>query len=287
MTPKYRLSTKDLVTIALLSAVGGAMSTYVGYLGNLVNHIVGVPFGAGQFMAGLHVLWIMLVVGITRKKGTGTATGVLKGFVELFMGGTHGIVIVVVSAIQGLLVDLLLLSDKSKEDMNIYRYSLAGAAASASNVLVFQAFFFSGVPFMFIAMICMLAAASGIIFAGWLSIEMLQTLEYAGLVQGKTVRFVDTPEAKDMPTDSIAREKRRTRLAAAVVAIFLTVFTIGAVYYFAFVFQKGPSEYVSIEGEVANPYRMVYDDFAEYEVTINAELIGSVTHATTPGYHSE
>ncbi|MCJ2532418.1 MAG: ECF transporter S component, partial [Candidatus Thermoplasmatota archaeon] len=97
VTKRLMLSTKDLVTIALLSALGGVLSTYVGYLGNLMNHIVGVPFGAGQFMAGLHVLWIILAIGITKKKGAGTVTGALKGVVELFTGSTHGIVIVVVS----------------------------------------------------------------------------------------------------------------------------------------------------------------------------------------------
>ncbi|MCJ7607217.1 MAG: ECF transporter S component, partial [Thermoplasmata archaeon] len=93
---RYYFTTKDLVTIALLSALGGVLSTYIGYLGNLVNHIFGVPFGAGQFMAGLHVIWIMLALAITAKKGAATTTGILKGVVELFMGGTHGIVIIVV-----------------------------------------------------------------------------------------------------------------------------------------------------------------------------------------------
>jgi len=66
-SPRYYLTTKDLVTIALLSALGGVLSTYIGYLGNLINHMLGVPFGAGQFLAGMHVLWIVLAVGITRK----------------------------------------------------------------------------------------------------------------------------------------------------------------------------------------------------------------------------
>ena len=50
MTAKkqYHLSTKNLVTIALLASLGGALSTYIGYLGNLMNRLVGVPFGAGQ-----------------------------------------------------------------------------------------------------------------------------------------------------------------------------------------------------------------------------------------------
>ena len=51
----YYFSTRDLALIAIVSAAGGVLSTYVGYLGNLMNRAFGVPFGAGQWMAGLHV----------------------------------------------------------------------------------------------------------------------------------------------------------------------------------------------------------------------------------------
>jgi len=37
------ISTRDIVTIAILSALGGALSTFVGYLGNLINLTLGVP----------------------------------------------------------------------------------------------------------------------------------------------------------------------------------------------------------------------------------------------------
>lgn len=50
-----RFSNRDLLVIAVLSGIGGVMSTYIGYLGNLLNNLLGVPFGAGQFVAGLHV----------------------------------------------------------------------------------------------------------------------------------------------------------------------------------------------------------------------------------------
>ena len=48
-------ATRDLLIMAVLSGIGGVLSTYVGYLGNLLNRLFGVPFGAGQFVAGLHV----------------------------------------------------------------------------------------------------------------------------------------------------------------------------------------------------------------------------------------
>ena len=41
----YYYETSDLVIIALFSGLGGILSTFVGYLGNLVNSFLGIPFG--------------------------------------------------------------------------------------------------------------------------------------------------------------------------------------------------------------------------------------------------
>lgn len=281
--PRIHLTTKDLVTIALLSALGGALSTYIGYLGNLVNHIVGVPFGAGQFLAGLHVLWIMLALGITRKKGAATATGLLKGIVELFMGSTHGIVIVVVSAAQGLIPDLVLFSDKAKAQRGPISYALAGGLSATSNVLVFQVFFFSGVPVILIVLLCMLAFASGMIFAGWLSIEMLESLDLSGVVPSKKGTYVDTPEEYDKAFSARKAEKTKRTAAMAAVVAFLIVFAAGGVYYFTFIYSTGGSA-VQITGAVSDSYDFLYSDYRDREVMLNAELNGSVTHIGPRNY---
>ena len=76
---RYYLSNRDLLVIAILSGIGGVMSTYVGYLGNLLNRIFGVPFGAGQFVSGLHIFWFILIAGLVRRPGAATAAGLLKG----------------------------------------------------------------------------------------------------------------------------------------------------------------------------------------------------------------
>ncbi|MEW5748330.1 MAG: ECF transporter S component [Candidatus Thermoplasmatota archaeon] len=281
---KYHFTTKDLVTIALLSALGGVLSTYIGYLGNMVNHIIGVPFGAGQFMAGLHVIWIMLALGITRKKGAATATGLLKGVIELFMGSTHGIVIVAVSLVQGLIPDLILFRDKAKEDRSPTLYAVAGGLSSASNVVVFYTFFLAGVPAVLIAMLCMLAAASGIIFGGWLVLEMLESLEFSGMVLGKRRIVVDDPSVEESAWTDRKAAKRRARAAAAVMAVFLAAFTVGAVYYYAVVYDVTEAGTAEVTGLVEEPYTFRYTDFEEFEVVVNAELIGSVTHVDPRDY---
>ncbi len=275
---RYYFTTKDLVTIAVLSALGGVLSTYIGYLGNMVNHIVGVPFGAGQFMAGLHVIWIMLVLGITRKKGAATTTGILKGVIELFLGGTHGIVIVVVSLVQGLIPDLVLFRDGDKAARNPTMYAIAGGLASASNVIIFQAFFFSGVPVFLIGLLCMLAAASGIIFGGWLVLEMMESLELSGMILGRRRVVVDDPSVHESEWDGIRVNRRKAIGAIAVMAVFLSAFTVGAVYYFAFVYSMTEEGTAEVSGAVVDPYTFRYSDFEDSEVVITAELVGSVTY---------
>ncbi len=273
MDREHFLSTKDLVTIALLSALGGGLSVYVGYLGNLINRMVGVPFGAGQFMAGLHVIWIVLAAGITRKKGVGTATGLLKGFVELFMGGTHGVVIVVVSLVQGVIVDLVLFSDEAKEDRELIPYSIAGGASAASNVFVFQVLFFSGVPIILILMLGMLAFGSGMIFGGYISIQLMESLKHGGLIH--------EPKEKD---ESEGRPRYIKYTSVAVSVVFLIAFTVGGVHYFNNVYSTPGSEEVHIEGKVNNEYDFVYEDYEQHEKVVSAELIGSVTHVPEKNY---
>lgn len=281
---KHYFTTKDLVTIALLSALGGVLSTYIGYLGNMVNHIIGVPFGAGQFMAGLHVIWIMLALGITRKKGSATATGILKGIIELFLGGTHGVVIVVVSLFQGLIPDLVLFSDKTKADRSPTLYATAGGLSSASNVVIFYVFFLSGVPVVLLSMLFMLAAASGVIFGGWLVLEMLESLEFSGMVLGKRRIIVDDPGLQQSAWTNLRANKRKVLGAMVAAILFLSAFTVGAVYYFMFVYETAEEGTAEVTGAVAEPYTFIYSDFEDLEVVITAELIGSVTYVEPRDY---
>jgi len=138
ISKKYYFSTKDLVTIAILSALGGVLSTYIGYLGNLINRLFGVPFGAGQFMAGLHMFWIVFAIGMLNKKGTGTFVGILKGLVEFLSGGKLGLFAIVLTGIQGLLADISFLPFKKDSSTG---YIIAGGISTAANVFIFQLFF--------------------------------------------------------------------------------------------------------------------------------------------------
>jgi ABC-type thiamin/hydroxymethylpyrimidine transport system permease subunit len=270
---RYYFSTRDLVLIAAVSAAGGVLSTYVGYLGNLLNSAFGVPFGAGQFMAGLHVFWFVLARAIVGRTGAGALAGVLKGLVELFTGSTHGLPIVLVSAVEGVLVDLLSLPFARPP---VTAMCLAGAVSSASNVLVFQTMYFSGVSWGYVGLMVLFAAISGAVFGGYFTAGVLGVVETAGLL-----RPTDRSDAGSGP----GRRPRPRVGRLAVTLIMAAALVGGAVYYYTQVFEPLPDgPKCSIEGKVARAYEYTPAGFGDEAVTVCAELVGQVTYVPEADY---
>ena len=272
------ISTKDIVTIAILASLGGALSTFVGYLGNLINLALGVPFGAGQFMAGLHVFWLVLIRVIVPKRGVGTAGGLLKGMIEMFTGSTHGIVIVIVSLVQGLIVDIGASTAGSNDDLNgnsRFIWWIGAGFSAAANVIVLQIFYFTGAPFLYIFVISVLAFCSGIIFAGYFAWETLEFLNDAGMISGfHSIKPI-------IPNHNPRRIASRNLPAIA----FVLFLTIGTLYYTTNVAHVFADPYTcEVRGFVDNPFKFTLNDFQSEEVTIKAELIGAYTHLPPANY---
>ncbi len=230
---RYYFSTRDLLMIAALAALGGVTSTYVNAVGDLFQSVLGFA-GTTQWAAGLHVLWLVLAVGLTGKQGSGTVTGVLKGGVELLSGNTHGLLVLLVDIVAGLLVDLGFLPFRHKD--SLAPYCLAGGLASASNVLVFQAF--ASLPadvlaYGAIALVAAVAAGSGVLFAGVLGQVLVGALRRAGVI-------------KDRPPVAVGRRAYIVFLGAvALASVGLGVYLHRAL--------RGPAT-VQIGGAVAAPY---------------------------------
>ncbi|MCK4636772.1 MAG: ECF transporter S component [Methanomicrobia archaeon] len=249
---KYYFETRDLVIIAVISALGGVSSTYIGYLGNLINRFLGVPFGAGQILAGLHIFWIILGYGLTKKRGTGVMIGVLKAFVELFSGGKLGIFVLVLSATQGVLVDLVFLLSGKR---NFISYIVAGGIATGVNVFIFQLFFASYNAVTFFFLISCIAFFSGVIFAGYFSYSVLEILE------GKEKKY---------------------GVKKAVTIGFATALLFGGIYYYAGIYTLG--EKISVSGTCENPYDFTYDDLKSFEKTVKTEMIGQYKYEEEKEY---
>ncbi|MDF1513588.1 MAG: ECF transporter S component [Anaerolineae bacterium] len=179
----FYFTTRDLMMMAALAALGGVTSTYVNAVGDFFQSVLGFA-GTTQWAAGLHVLWLILAVGLTRKQGSGTITGVLKGVVELLTGNTHGLLVVLVDTVAGLLVDLGFLPFRRKD--SLVAMCCAGGLASASNVFVFQ--LFASIPtdslaYWAILLIAGVAFLSGVLFAGVIGRLLLNALRRAGVVK--------------------------------------------------------------------------------------------------------
>lgn len=176
-------TTRDLLMMAVLAALGGIASTYINTLGDAVHAALGLP-GATQWAAGLHVIWIVLSAGILRKPGTGTVTGIFKGSVELMSGNSHGVIILLVDLVAGLLVDFGFLLFRKRQ--SIWPYLVTGGLATGSNVLVFQ--IFATIPLNILGLTAIIilfcvAFASGLLFAGVLPFLLLNSLEKAGVIR--------------------------------------------------------------------------------------------------------
>ena len=265
---RYRFDVRDIVLIALFSAAGGVLSTYIGYLGNLVNRLFGVPFGAGQLIAGLHIVWPLLARALVGRFGAGTLTGLTKGAVELFTGGAHGAVILLVSAVEGLFVDLGLGLTRRR---SLVLTMLAGALASASNVVVFQAIYFSSVSAGFLWVMISVALVSGALFGGYLAWDVERVLVASRLIR---------------PTDSVAPNGRRAIgwRHAITFAVFLA-FLAGGVYFYLKVYDPFPAPGAApIVGAVEAPYEFVYGEWKAEERTVRTEMRGSVTYIPPADY---
>ena len=267
-------SNRDLLIIAVLSGIGGVMSTYVGYIGNLINRVFGVPFGAGQFASGLHVFWFILADGLVHRPGAATATGLLKGVIELFTGSSHGVVIVLVSVVQGLLVDLVLLVTKRS---NLSSYLLAGGISAASNVFVFQALYFSGAHSGYLLFIGGLAFISGVLLAGSFGHSVLEVVLLA--------RPIRIGSSENNPAGAVAAKPGRALVKFALTGLLALALAGGAIYYFAVVFEApwaGPR--CQVEGAVNKPLSFNLEQFEQQTTTITAELVGQFKYEPPQEY---
>ncbi|MGD1991946.1 MAG: ECF transporter S component [Anaerolineae bacterium] len=247
--PRYYFTTRDLMMMAALAALGGVSSVLVNTIGDALQAALGFA-GSFQFAAGLHVLWLVLAACLVRKPGAATVAGLLKGAVELLSGNTHGVIILPIDLVAGLLIDLVLLSWRDPEQP--LALMLAGGFSATSNVIVFQ--FFASLPEDLLALSGILvlsgiAFVSGALLGGLLPLALLVALRKSGVV-------------RDQPAPQPAR--RYATVALGLVALL----AVGAFFYLRSALA-GPPE-VQITGLVESPYAFRAGDLPT--VTIQGTL---------------
>lgn len=178
----HRFTLHELLIIAALAALGGVTSSTVSLLRAAVRAIFPFP-GGMQALAGVHVLWLVVAVGVVPKPGVATAVGLLKGAVEWLSGNPSGLLAVAYSGLEGLIVDVVWLALGRSHGR--VAYALAGGLGSASNVLVTAAV--GSLPGQSsavrggLALLASLAFISGVVLGGLLGWWLVQMLHRAGV----------------------------------------------------------------------------------------------------------
>ena len=178
---RHYFSLHDLLVMAALAALGGVSSAVTSMLREASHAVPGLSI-LRQMLAGIHVLWLVLAVGLVRKPGAATATGLLKGAVELLAGNPHGLFVFLYTALQGVGVDSvwLLLGRRDR----LFVYMLAGGVGTASNPWVMKILGLLPDERAVIAALLFLTGAalvSGLLVAGVLGWWLLRALRRAGV----------------------------------------------------------------------------------------------------------
>ena len=153
-------TTRELSLIIILSALGGAISVPIGYAGNLLKTIPILPLGTPQLLSGIHTLWLILAALLTKKTGAATLTGAVKGLIELSLFSFHGIQVLIISIVEGIIADITL--NLLGTDSSI-KIGIAGGLSTSSNVLIMWLLVLQGYPLAVLAFMWSLSLISGII----------------------------------------------------------------------------------------------------------------------------
>ncbi|UCE59823.1 MAG: ECF transporter S component [Phycisphaerales bacterium] len=181
-TRGHFFSLHELLIMAALGALGGVSGSAVSLVRAAVHALVALP-GGMQFLGGIHVLWPVLAVGLVRKPGAATVTGLLQGAVELLSGNPHGLLVLAYGAMAGLGVDTvwILLGGRHR----LATFLLAGGVGASTNVLVLKiagSLPGQGVASTGLAILAGVAFISGMLLAGALGWSLMKALLLAGVI---------------------------------------------------------------------------------------------------------
>lgn len=172
--------------MALLSASGGVISTVVGLTGRLLSGVLQffplLSLVAPQLLSGLHVFWLIAAAMIVTKRGSATMTGALKGLVEVLLLSHIGVLAIVISSFEGLIVDLVLIILGRTSTVSLH---LAGGLSSMSNVAIIQHLFLPQLPFPMYLSMYLASFISGASLGGYLANKTLTIFAY---FDGRRVR---------------------------------------------------------------------------------------------------
>lgn len=180
-----RVSTMDILVIAVVAAVGGVVSAYVVLpWAKFIEGILG-PFGAA-LNNPFFIFWYIIVGIILKKPMVTFVAGILTGTIEVLAGSLDGSIVLLFVALQALGAELGLLVFSYKP--SIKAAFLAGALAGIGcSICLTFIFGFVVLPIWQLALLYVaLALGDGIIGGGlaWIIAQAVERTGVIGQVEG-------------------------------------------------------------------------------------------------------
>lgn len=156
-----KFSVFNLIIIALVSALGVATKPIVVPLIHIITGVLFIPGGA--VAGGFYMLWIVLGIGLVKRKGTGLLIGIVQAILVISTGimGTHGIMSLISYTLPGLAADIVFLFSKNY-NYNVLHYLFGCMAANITGSLISNLLFFR-LPAVTVVLILSVSALSGAI----------------------------------------------------------------------------------------------------------------------------
>ena len=103
---RTRFSTRDIILIALMAAMGLAIKPLVKTFTHFISTPLGIPGGA--LTGGFYMMWLTLPMAITGKFGVATLVGLVQGIVVTITGwgGNLGAISLLAFTLPGIVIDL-------------------------------------------------------------------------------------------------------------------------------------------------------------------------------------
>ncbi len=171
-------SVRELVLTAAMAALGVAVKPIVSSVAHTISTPLMIPGGA--LAGGLYMMWLVVAMGLTGKRGTATLAGLIQALLIMLLpiSGSHGAMSLLSYTLPGLAVDLgLLLIGRRVQSLPTAFY--AGILANVAGTAVVNVIFFT-LPLIPLLLSLFVAAFSGAL-GGILSWQLLRALKRFGV----------------------------------------------------------------------------------------------------------
>ena len=166
-------TTRDLVIIAVLAALGIAVKPVVVPLAHLVSAPLFIP--AGALAGGLYMMWLVVGMGIVGRRGTATLIALVQALLVMLTGvvGSHGAISLISYTLPGIVMDLGLWLTGHRACC-LRCCFLAGILANITGTLMVSFIFFRLPPIPMALTLCTAALSGGV--GGILAWQVIKAL---------------------------------------------------------------------------------------------------------------